>query len=62
MTTVAVDQVKELHLTVTRECPYHGMHLGHYCQQCADEIANGGPVRRIATIMSASLESLAARL
>jgi hypothetical protein len=48
--------------TLMRECLDHGSHDGANCPQCAEEIANGGEVRSIATMMSSSLEALAARL
>ncbi len=45
-----------------RECLDHGTHDGMTCPLCAEEIANGGSVRSIKTMMSASLEALAKKV
>lgn len=49
---------------IIRDCPYHGTHETEMgcCPRCAEEVVNGKPFRSVATIMSSSLEALAARL
>ena len=60
MSLVVTDEL----LTVTRECPDHGvqtMYMGQ-CPKCAQEIANGAAFRTIRDMMASSLEELAKRI
>lgn len=49
---------------LTRDCRDHGAFTSERgcCPKCAEEIANGGPVRTVDAIMNSSLEALARRL